>query len=269
MSPLSRNELSIVLCPEQIGLLRTERKLTLRGYQHYVRARKIIPCETGSRAEKPGEKPWSRAVEALESALPSIISRKMEVNVVLSNHFMQYALVPWVDKLSDDEEMALAQHCFREMYGNSADSLRVRISPGRAGMAAVASAVDTSLLDELNKLTKRMRLGLKSIQPHLMVAYNSCRASLEGRSAWVALLEPDNLCLAVLQKGQLAWIRKMRITDDWHEALPALLEREAYLADTPVAMDEVFLWAPHLDDIEVTRGWRWKVRHLTPGMKPG
>lgn len=263
MSPLSRSELSIVLCPEQIGLLRTEHKLTLHGYRHDVQSRKIIPCE--GRAF--GDKPWSRAIETLETALPSIIRRRMAVRVVLSNHFMHYVLVPWLDKLSDEEEMALARHCFKEMYGNAADSLRVRISPGRAGIATLACAVDVNLLDDLSKLIGRLRLDLKSIQPHLMVAYNSCRSSLEGRSAWVALLEPDNLCLAALQKGQVVWIRKMPIGEDWNEELPTLLEREAYLADTGVAMDEVFLWAPHLEEVDIPRGWRGKIRQLTPGRK--
>lgn len=263
MSPLSRNELSIVLSPKQIGMLRTERKLTLRGYQSCVQTRKVVACEE----HVGGERPWSSAISTLETALPSIVKRNMEVNIVLANHFMRYALVPWIDRLSDGEEMALAKHCFRDAYGTAADSMHVRISPGRPGAAVLASAVDTGLLDELRGLTKRMRLDLKSIQPHLMVAYNSCRARLEGRSAWVALIEPDNVCLAALQKGQLAWIRKMRIGGEWNEELPMLLEREAYLADANVAMDEVFLWAPHLDDIEAARGWPWKVQHLKPGVQ--
>lgn len=261
MSPLSRNELSIVLGPQQIGLLRTERRLTLRGYKRHVHARKIVSCEPdGSSA-----KPWSPAIAALEAALPSVGGRGTEASIILANNFMQYVLVPWLDKLTDAEEMAFAQHCFREMYGSAADGFRVRISPAGAGTATLASAVDPELLDALGGLSKRMSLELKSIQPHLMVAYNSCRSSLEKRSAWLVLLEQDNVCLAALQKGQLTWIRKLRIGPDWSEELPVLLEREAYLAETEVSLDEVFLWAPHLEYVEAVRGWPWKVSHLKPG----
>ncbi len=265
MSLLSRDELNIVLAPERVALLRTERTLTMQGYHRSVRASKVCPCEN----EGGGEMPWSRAIDTLGTALPSIIVRKMDVNVILSNHFMHYTLVPWFDKLSDEEEMVLAQHYFSETYGSAADSLSVRVSPGRAGTAALASAVDTRLLDDLNGLLGRMRLNIKSIQPHLMVAYNSCSESLSGRSAWIVLLEPGSLCLSVLRKGQLVWIRKLRLEGDWHNELPPILEREAYLADTDVAMDEVFLWAPHLDEPHIPEGWRWKIRQLQPSFKPG
>lgn len=260
MSPLSHSELNIMLCPERIALLRAERTLTMHGYARRLRGSKIIPCETGAS----GEKPWSVAMDALGAALPSMIGRRMEVNVILSDRFMQYALVPWFDKLSDEEELALAQHRFKEMCGDGADALSIRISPGKAGMASLASGVDADLLEELGRLMARMRVGIKSIRPHLMVAYNSCRASLKGRDAWVVLLEPNSVCLAVLRRGQLAWIRKLRIGDDWKQELPVILSRESYLADADVAMDEVLLWAPHLGDEDIPTEWPWKIRQLKP-----
>lgn len=261
MSPLSRNELSIVLGPEQVALLRSEARLTWRGYRRRVRNRKVIPLEGGSDAQHP----WRRALETLETELPLIAERGMRLNVILSNHFMQYLLVPWLDDATDEEEMALAQHCFREMCGSAADGMRVRISPGRAGMAALAGAVDSHLLEALDGLAARVSCELKSVQPHLMVAYNTCRASLAGRSAWLVLLEPDNVCLAVLRNGQLSWLRKMRISAEWDAELPGLLEREAYLADSEVALEEILLWAPHLDDIHAVHEWPWKVVRMRPG----
>jgi hypothetical protein len=256
--------LRIVLRPERIELMRSGRKLTARGYQRHVHDNVIIPCAPAVDETRP----WNGAIKTLEMNLPSFAERKTEVNVVLSNHFMHYLLVPWLSKLSDEEEMVFAQHCFKEMYGSAADSWSVRTSPGPAGVATVASAVDTRLLDELRELLGRMGLDIRSIQPDLMEAYNSCRDILEGRNAWIALLEPGSLCLAVLQKGQLVWIRKLRIGDVWHEELPTLLEREAYLADAEAAMDEVFLWAPHLEGTEIPAAGRWKIRHLQATPKP-
>ncbi len=265
MSLWSRNELGVVLCPERIALLHTERKLTLRGYQSDVRAERNILCETAADAEMP----WHNAVRTLGTTLPSLAQRKMAVNVTLSNHFMRYLLVPWFDNMSDEEELVFARHCFKERYGSAADAWSVRISPGKPGVAALASAVDSSLLEELHGLLEGMSLDIKSIQPHLMVAFNSCRTSLEGCSAWVALLEPGNLCLAALQKGQLVWIRQLRIGDAWQKELPAILEREAYLVDAEVAMDEVFLWAPHFAEMDIPAEGRWRMQYLKPDMKPG
>lgn len=264
MSLLSHDELRIVLSPERIALLHTGHELTLHGYKSHVHANGIVPCELDAASDKP----WSSVLKTLEATLPSFIKRKMKVEVILSNHFVQYILVPWLDKVSDEEGLAFAHHCFHEVYGSAADSWSVRVSPDRAGVAAIASAVDTGLLDELHSLLERMGLGIKSIQPHLMTAYNSCRGSLEGCSAWIALLEPGNLCLAMLQKGQLVWIRKLRISEAWDEELPTILERERLLADAEGTMDEVLLWAPHLEDMDLTAMGRWKIRHLKPGLEP-
>lgn len=261
MSRLLPDELRIVLCPERVALLRSGRKLTLRGYKRDVLDSGIVACEPAAA----GDKPWRGALNTLELALPSFTQRKMKVEVILSNHFVQYILVPWLDNLSDEEELAFAHHCFREVHGTAADSWSVRTSPGRAGAATIASAVDTALLEELRALLERMGLDIHSIQPHLMTACNSCRNSLEGRSAWVALLEPGNLCLARLQQGELVWIRKLRIGDAWDEELPALLEREQLLADAEDASNEVLLWAPQLETAYLTVAGRWQIRQLKPG----
>lgn len=258
MSLLSRSELRIALHPERIELHRSGRKLTLQGYQRHVDDKAIIPCAPGADAARP----WNSALQTLETNLPSFVEPGTEVSVILSNHFMHYLLVPWLSKLSDEEEMVFARHCFKEMYGSAAESWSVRTSPGPAGVATVASAVDTRLLEELRALLGRMGLDIKSIQPDLMEAYNNCQDVLEGRDAWIALLEPGSLCLAVLRKGQLTWIRNLRIGDVWHEELPTLLEREAYLADAEAAMDDVFLWAPYLESTEIPAVERWKIWHL-------
>lgn len=265
MSLLSRNELGVVLYPEQIAFLHTGHKLTLRGRRTETRNDNVIPCETAVESEMP----WQNAIRTLEAALPSIIQGKPAVSVTLSNHFMRYLLVPWLDNMSEEEEMAFARHCFRETYGNTADSWSVRISPGRAGVATLASAVDTRLLEELRESVIRLGLKIKSIQPHLMSAFNSCSRSLEGRSAWLALLEPGSLCLAALQKGQLSWIRTLRISDAWNEELSTILQREVYLADTGMDMEEVFLWAPHIEAMNIQSVGRWKFEQTQSSEKSG
>ena len=260
MSLWSRRELDIVLYPQRIVLRQSERKLTLRGYQAVVHADEILTCEVAAEDEMP----WHSALRMLKMELPALIKYKTEAKVTISNHFMRYLIIPWLDKVSDEEEMVFTQHCFREVYGAAADSWSVRISPDRTGVATLASAVDSRLLDELRESLGRLGLDIKSIQPHLMAAFNSCRPSLQGRSAWVAFLEPGNLCLAVLKLGQLVWIKKLRISDAWCEELATILQREMYLADAESGMDEVLLWAPHLKDKDIPSGGHWKFQHMRP-----
>lgn len=260
MSLWSRNELSIVLGPQRIEIRHTERKLTSLGFKSYVRAYESFTCNVS----KESGTQWQSAVSTLEQKLPAFVKRKMKVNVILSNYFVHYMLVPWFDKMSDEDDLAFAKHSFIEVYGNAAESWSVLVSPCGAGIASLACSVDSKLLDELRGLFGQLGLHIQSIQPQLMVAINSCRASLKGRDAWVAFLEPEVLCLAVLRKGQLVWIRKLQIGNEWQEELPTILAREEFIADAGIFMNEVCLWAPYLENADVLNVGRWQIQHLKP-----
>ncbi len=258
MSLLSHDRLSIVLSPHQIAVLHTRRRLSLRRTQLDVVGREVIPASAS------GENQWSGAVGALGAVLPRLARPGMWANVILSNHFVSYVLVPWRDNMSDEDEMAYARHCFKETFGDASNSWDVRVSPSRAGTPAVASAVDGSMLAELLQLLGRAGVTIKSIQPHLMLAFNSCRAAMRGRTAWFAILEPGNVCLSLLRNGQFAWMRKIRIGDAWEEEFPGVLAREAYLAEEGMETKDVFLWAPQLEGKNAMERGRWNIMHLKP-----
>lgn len=265
MSLWLRDEYRIVLCHDRVMLAAATREFTRRGVKRHVLAERVLPVDVAAGEMPVSEMPWHGPLKALEAALPELVSRNSHVTVTLSNHFVRYALIPWSEALSNEqEEMAFARHSFREMYGSDADSWELRISHDKAGMAQLACAVDTRLLDGLRGLFSRTGAGLHSIQPHLMAAYNSCRAILRGRSAWLALAERDNLCLALLRDGQWFWVRTIRAGDGWREALPLLLEREEFLANADAAVKDVFLWAPDQRDETLPEGSRWQFRYLPP-----
>ncbi len=266
MSLWSRDEHRIVLSPDRVMLVHTTRELTRRGMKRKVQATLDIPCAPAT----DDGMPWSEPLGALEAALSGSAGRKSSVTVVLSNHFMRYVLLPWTDALDDArEELAYAQHSFNEMYGRDSSMWELRISSGRAGTAQMACAVDTRLLEALRDMCTRLGVDLRSIQPHLMLAYNACRASLQGRSGWLALVEQGHLCLALLQDGKWSWIRTMRIAGHWHQELPFLLDREALVSNIEIDADEVFLWAPEHSEVPIVEAGRWRIRQLQPPAMPG
>lgn len=272
MSLLCPSELCVVVYPEQLVLLNAACKLTPRGLKRHIHAQATIPCGAATGADAP----WSGALRRLETALPLFAPRKTKVTVILSNHFVHYVLVPWAANLyGEKEELAYARHCMAEVYGDAVEAWDVRFSPDKAGAPALASAVDRKLLEELRDLLERAGVVVKSIQPHMMAAHNTCHASLSGRNAWLALLEPGNLCLSMLQQGRWTWMRKMRIGHDWQEELLAILEREECLAGADAAVNEVLLWAPHLHDSnmagqrQIQAGKKWKFEHLRASPKYG
>ena len=265
MSLWPREEYRIVLRPHHLVLVRMTRKFTRQGLKRHVLEKKILSC--GSMTDK--GMPWHGALKALEATLPELAERDSSATVILSNHFVRYALIPWSDALNGEkEEMAYAQHIFKEMYGSDPSTYDLRISSCGAGKMQIASAVDMRLLGALRDMFGRLKVDLKAIQPHLMLAYNSCFTDLRHRSAWLALVENGNLCLALLQHGHWSWIRMMRVGAHWHKELPFLLNREAFVANIENNVDDVLLWAPDHREIPVDSGGRWNIQYLRPSIMP-
>jgi hypothetical protein len=257
------DELRVVLHPEHVVLARLKRELTHRGVKRCVQSVSDIACEPAADAALP----WEPALKALASGLAAQSAAHANVTVILSNHFMRYALVPWSDALSDEsEERVFAQHTFDELYGRDENRWDLRISSGRSGMPQLASAVDERLTTALRGVLAQPGCRLRSIQPHLMLAYNACYPELRGKSAWLAVVEQGSLCLALLQQGLWSWVRMMRI--DGGQELPLLLNREAHLASCESGVDEVLLWTPEQAEATDTAEGRWKFRQLQPLFLP-
>jgi hypothetical protein len=259
-----REELRVVLYPQQLLLLRIGREFTRRGLTPRVLEKRAVPCAVAA------DVPWGAAIAALEAELPALAQSTAAATVILPGHFMHYALVPWSAALGDEEEeAAYVRHFFRQSYGAVAESWELRLSPARPGAAQLASAVDSRLTQAVRASFAGAGIRLRSIQPSLMVAYNSCRARLRNSSAWFVLFESGSLCIALLQQGSWGSVRRLRADADWRDALPRLLEREAYLADGDAAADEILLWAPELEPAAWPRSARWKIHALQPALRPG
>lgn len=265
MSPLWRDELRVVLAPDQVVLVRLGWTLTRHGLVPRVEAKSVADCVPAADSETA----WDAAIQALEVELPRLLARKTIAKVVLSNHFMRYTLVPWSETLSDAaEEQAYARHCFRQLYGADAAQWELRLNAERIGLPQLASAVDARLLVALRGVFERHGVTLRSIQPRLMAAYNNCGPALQVCNAWFALYEPGCLCLALLQQGRWASVRTMRIGSDWRAALSLLLEREAYQVEQYAKTNEVFFCAPELGKDVLPESGRWQFHDLHPALRP-
>lgn len=265
MSPWLHRELRVVVCPDQVALLPLSRRLGLRGLRRTIDEPHIVSCDCAS-----GVPPWRAALHALETTLPGFANGKIAATVILSNHFLRYAMVPWRAELADaEEDLSYARHCFAKVYGQASQQWELRLSQGVPEAPRLASAVDAELLDALKGVFDGSRVDLFSIQPHLMAAFNGFRGRMRQRSAWFALLEPGNLCLTLLHHGRWMRVRSLRIGSDWREDLLQILEREAYLADYPEVPNEVYLWGAEPSDPALLEVGPWQFHVLSPGLAPG
>lgn len=265
MSLLQTDTLQVELAPDQVNLVHSERRLTLRGMRTTVWNEWLAAAAAG-----PEEAPWRGALQALATALPAQAGRAARARVILSNRLVRYVLVPWSDALGDaGEEAAFARHCFERLYGEAAAQWELRVSDERDGLPRLASAVDAALPGALRDVFAAAGVRLDSIQPSLMAVYNDYRRRLRGRHAWLALLEPGSVSLALLQQGRWVRVRSMRIGPGWRVELAQILEREAYLADPEAAARDVFLWASGLGDVKLPETDRWQFHLLAPEARDG
>ncbi len=249
MSRLLPDQVRIILHPTQVILLRIA-----RGRARRIIDKCIVPC----RPRNNGNPPWHYALLALEEALPAFCTRKCEVTVVLSNHFVRYSLVRNSEQVSTiDEEQALVRHHFARIYGAAASQWNLSISrTEHPGKPRIACAVDQELIAALRALFPSKKSVLRSIQPYLMAAFNQYRDQFQS-SSWLALVEDGILCLARLEDSNWQSIKCIKIDNNWRRDLAIQLDREEFLSGDAVTLAgkriPVIVFAPEYPEpIDVT-----------------
>ena len=202
MSPLFPERLLVRLAPAEISV-----------------GTKRIACDADF-----GTEAWHGALQALKGVtLP-----RSRVTVVLSNHFVRYALAPWSAALATPaEEQAYLRHHFAKIHGERAKAWLFRASAGRRGEPRLASAVDAELVAAIRGVfPKGGAARLASVQPALMHVFNGARDALpHPGGAWLVIAEADRACVALHADGAFRAVQNAK--GEWR----ALLERERYRVD--------------------------------------
>ena len=183
---------------------------------------------------------WAPVLDAMDQVLQQAGAADAAADVVISNHFVRYLMIPWQPAINRRRELEeLAALRMGQVFGDAAARWTVRCSEGGYGEPSVACAVDSELISTLNDRLAERRLRLRSLQPLFMAAGNQVRRRL-GRDAAFALAESGRLCVGLVRRG----------------ALQAVASRRATAANaTAVAVQELstFGWEPTHSDLAVLR----------------
>ncbi len=211
-----------------------------------------------------GNDPWAGAIAALRAATPAWRRERVAVTVVLSNHFVRYALIERPDsRVSRAEELALARFHFTRLHGARAAAWDVQVAAADRGGPRVASAVDGALLEAIKAAFPRdARPRLKSVQPYLVCAFNHWRARLDARGAWLVLIEPGRVCLAMLAGKTWGAVQSVRSSDETPENWLELLEREKHRTPVQPVPTAVFARASVAANAGSGAGRGWRVAML-------
>lgn len=266
MSPSWRDRIHIALCPDRVLVVRFR-----RGLRRRVAEKNTLVCPAHDPAGPDAAIPiWQSAVDALSGAVQSWKGGAADATLILSNHFVRYLLVPWSDALNGEQETKdFARHCFLQTYGDAAASWDIRLGSDGAGAPRVASAVEPALLEAVARAFRASPLRLRSVQPYLMAAYNQWRHSFHDKTAWFALAERNRLCLARFHQNHWHSLRTIPVRDSIDAALPALLQREAYLTNLPASDANVFVCGAEPDRSGLPAQTGLRVQQLRPPACPG
>ena len=182
-----------------------------------------------------GAEPWHGALEALKG----VAWPRSRVTVVLSNHFVRYALVPWSDAIaSAAEEQAYLRHHFTKIHGERAKGWQLRAGEAPKGAPRLASAVDSALVDAIRTAFPRSgRAKLVSVQPALMYIFNRSRPAVPKPGAWLVVAEPERTCVALHAQGAFRAVQNAK--GDWR----TLLDRERFRVPMEGALPDLVLLA--------------------------
>lgn len=166
-----------------------------------------------------GGEPWAAAVQKLAGAdLP-----RARLTLVLANHFVRYAVVPWSDALSGQaEEEAYLRHHFVRIYGERAKRWSFRASPAPGDAPRLCTAIETALLVALRSAFAKKPAKLVSVQPGLMWLFNRARRSVPSSGAWIVRADAERVCVALYAAGR--WQAVQNTRGEWL----AVLERERH-----------------------------------------
>jgi hypothetical protein len=234
VSPLWRDEIGIYLAPHKLSLTRLARGM---------RPRQV--AQTGWVNDVAGDSHWTTALGVLDTLLANPEWRQAAVRIVVADHWVRYAMVPWAAALSGDaERMTHARHVLADIYGDVVNQWKLTLSDSPPGNAQVACALPAALLEDLQLLLTRHRLTLVSLQPQLVSAFNHWRDKLPDGGAWFVSIEQGTLAAARIGTG--GWwdrVHSVRIGADWAVELRRL-QTFGRLANNSVQEGNVYVDVP-------------------------
>ncbi|MDO9052831.1 MAG: hypothetical protein Q7U37_02705 [Gallionella sp.] len=258
MSPLWRNQLRVVLCPDQVIILGLG-----RGLRPKVFLQAILPCVPAS--DLPG---WQPALDAFAYWLSSRDSNEMgktDVTVILSSHFVRFAVMPFSsDVTRRDEQRILAQIMFEDIYGELSGQWTLEIGQGGYGEATLIAAVDTLLLDKITTLLNSSALRLNAITPYFVSAFNGFCGQLQASGGLFAVVETGLMVVAAFNNGQLFSVSRIPLNGQLEELLPILLQREALTSGLNPEAAPVYLHVAGRPDLKLRCDGKMAVHILQP-----
>lgn len=219
MLPLLRKKLSVIVQSSQIKIIESD-----RGWRKQTREIHLIPY-----SQNAGDAKWMAFIPQLNEFLKAQRNWFCDVELILADHFFEYALIPWSDELNTREELkSFARIQFTSTYGEIADNWEICLDFAKYCAPRIACAGEKLLLKTVRDFCLSHDVRLTSLQPMLMWSFNHVKACIRGDSI-LAFVDDDICILLSIRNERWHSIRKVRLDINERSSMVAMLNREIIL----------------------------------------
>lgn len=263
---LLTDELQVCIYPQQIELQRLKRSFK-NGLKPQLVCKQVIDLPQHVND-------WQILAKYLEQALMDANWQGAKPTVIVSNHFVRYAIIPWNAELAiESERQAYMQHCFTLAYGEPAKAWDLRMSEPCFGQSAIASAMSSGLLQTLHEVFAEAGMALTTVYPQLMLAMNQTirqvkqqNLSMGAKQAlnfWLVTIQNERVCLVLLESNSWRLVKNVVLEANVSEQVAALIQREIVNCN---ADDEapVLLYWPESKKDQPLKLTHYKVIYVLP-----
>ena len=225
MTWLKHDELRVFIQPQAIALSRFK---GVRGFKPQLVRHEVI--QLSEIASSPDD--YAVLIKRLQTLLKDDKWQAVAAKVMLSSHFMRYAVIPWNSEItSADERQAYLNHHFVLALGDAVKSWDMRMDAPKYRQSALASAMPSSLQLALADVFAQANMHLRAVNPYLMQAANQSLEALKTEeSGWLAVVENQRLCVTLMVDGTWRMVRNLSLETDIATQIETLIKREQMLS---------------------------------------
>lgn len=258
---LFADELWVTIHPRELLLQRVSKRLSAHSTPQ-IASNKSIEFPHHLLEKNSDEKDWATLVNYLKLALSEPICQGTVARLVLSNHFVRYAVIPWNKELfAQDERMAYTKHCFTQALGENIKGWNMRMSQSTYGQSTIASAVDYTFLVKLHEVFDALNMPLVAISPHLMLVINHALDEVKKTSLvpmmdkdyafWIVSIQDQRLCIVLHDQNGWRLVKSLMSEQDVMSQIKTIIHREAINDDIPKELPILVYWPEYQDNKDI------------------
>lgn len=267
---LFADELWIVIQPHEILLQRVSRRLSARS-KPQVFSTKRIECAHKLLEKNTDETDWAILARYLRQALNEPMCQSAVPRLVLSNHFVRYAVIPWNNELStQDERLVYTKHSFTQAFGENVKGWDLRMSQSAYGQSTIASAIDRTLLNTIHSVFDELSMPLQAIYPHLMLTINHTFMEINNKKLsyntmsdfWIVTIQNQRLCIALHDQSGWRLVKSLTAELDVMRQIKMLIHREIMNGNLQEDLP-VFVYAPDANQSKAIKSLDAPFMHIS------